>query len=151
MIEEFQGKYRFLSNFYPSILQGLGAWKVVNTVEHAYQAWKTNNFEEQKEILNASTAGIAKRLGNCCTMREDWEEIKLNVMFMLVYQKFSLIKEYREKLLATGNSNLIEGNYWHDNYWGNCVCGKPRCSGGMGENHLGKILMKVRSVLKGEI
>ena len=40
---------------------------------------------------------------------------------------------------------LIEGNNWHDVFWGKCSC--PRCNGG-GQNHLGKILMKVREELK---
>lgn len=34
---------------------------------------------------------------------------------------------------------LIEGNYWHDTYWGVCE--------GVGENHLGKLLMEIRNEL----
>ena len=40
----------------------------------------------------------------------------------------------------TNNEELIEGNTWNDTYWGVC--------NGRGQNHLGKILMKVRSLLK---
>uniref|UniRef100_UPI00345E83CD NADAR domain-containing protein n=1 Tax=uncultured Duncaniella sp. TaxID=2768039 RepID=UPI00345E83CD len=45
-----------------------------------------------------------------------------------------------EKLIATGDAELVEGNYWHDTVWGVCD--------GVGENHLGKILMRVREELK---
>jgi predicted NAD-dependent protein-ADP-ribosyltransferase YbiA (DUF1768 family) len=34
---------------------------------------------------------------------------------------------------------LIEGNWWGDTYWGVC--------NGVGENHLGKLLMKIRDYL----
>ena len=59
--------------------------------------------------------------------------------------KFTQNQEIKEKLLATGNSILIEGNYWHDNFWGNCLCSK--CKYIKGRNNLGKILMKRRVVV----
>jgi predicted NAD-dependent protein-ADP-ribosyltransferase YbiA (DUF1768 family) len=65
----------------------------------------------------------------------------------LVRQKFSLYPTLREKLLATGEEELVEGNYWHDNFWGACSCRK--CEGREKHNHLGRILMKVRSGLGG--
>jgi len=42
-------------------------------------------------------------------------------------------------LIATGDTELIEGNDWEDTFWGVC--------NGMGENNLGKLLMKVRQSL----
>lgn len=42
-------------------------------------------------------------------------------------------------LMATGNAELVEGNTWNDTFWGIC--------NGTGENHLGKLLMKVRANL----
>jgi hypothetical protein len=39
---------------------------------------------------------------------------------------------------------LIEGNWWHDNFYGSCTCNK--CVN-KGENNLGKILMKIREEL----
>jgi predicted NAD-dependent protein-ADP-ribosyltransferase YbiA (DUF1768 family) len=50
-----------------------------------------------------------------------------------------------EMLLSTDNLEIIEGNNWHDVWWGQCYCLK--CNGS-GENHLGKILMKIRKELK---
>jgi hypothetical protein len=42
-------------------------------------------------------------------------------------------------LLATKGHDLAEGNWWGDTFWGTCK--------GTGHNHLGKILMDIRSEL----
>jgi hypothetical protein len=90
-------------------------------------------------ITDAPTPGESKKLGRRCPVREDWEEIKLSVMEELVRSKFSNPK-LSQKLLETNDKLLVEGNTWGDTFWGVC--------NGRGENHLGKILMKVRSELK---
>ncbi len=64
----------------------------------------------------------------------------------LVRQKFSLYTTLREMLLATGDEELVEGNYWCDNFWGACWC--PDCEGKEKHNHLGRILMKIREEAK---
>jgi len=146
--------YRFLSNFYPSelILEKLPLDKEVTlplsylTVEHAYQAAKTHNMDEREEIRTASTPGVTKRLGKRVKLREDWEEIKGDVMFELLVRKFSDDHpELQKQLLATGDDQLVEGNTWHDNYFGVCTC--VAC-GSVGKNMLGKSLMEVRKELK---
>lgn len=53
--------------------------------------------------------------------------------------KFSQNPELMELLIATDNALLVEGNKWNDRYWGVDV------RTGVGRNHLGKILMKIRS------
>jgi predicted NAD-dependent protein-ADP-ribosyltransferase YbiA (DUF1768 family) len=60
-------------------------------------------------------------------------------------KKFA-IPELREKLLATGDAWLEEGNHWHDNFWGVCHC--IDCQDEMGWNHLGKLLMKIRADIR---
>ena len=45
-----------------------------------------------------------------------------------------------EKLLATGDDELVEFNTWNDKYWGVCR--------GEGENKLGKVLMRIRQEFK---
>ena len=67
-------------------------------------------------------------------------------MYWLVNIKFSFDKDLKQKLLSTCNSFLVEGNTWHDNYWGNCTCDK--CKYKEGQNKLGKILMKFRKELR---
>lgn len=139
MIAEFQGQWRFLSNFYPAEVigpQGL----LYPTVEHAFQAAKTADPKHQQFIQQQSTPGKAKREGRKVALREEWETIKLSVMFELVMRKFETHEKLGAKLLATGYQELVEGNYWNDTYWGVCK--------GKGENNLGKILMEVRAVLQ---
>jgi ribA/ribD-fused uncharacterized protein len=102
-------------------------------------------MDDYDAIAAAPTPGKAKRLGRQATLRDDWEQDKMNVMEAALRKKFA-IPELREKLLATGDAWLEEGNYWHDNFWGVCHCLK--CQDEMGWNHLGKILMKIRDEIR---
>lgn len=137
-ITRFVGEYDFLSNFYPCdiVLDGT----TYPSVEHAYQASKTTNIKTRQIICNAKTPGRAKYLGSRVILRKNWDKIKLNVMENLVLQKFNDNKELRVKLLHTGDTQIEEGNYWGDTFWG--------VYKGKGKNHLGKILMKTRSSIK---
>lgn len=130
----FQGKYRWLSNFWPCTILLDG--EPYSTVEHAYQAAKTEIIIERIRIRMVSSPGLAKKLGRKVTISFDWDKRKLDVMRFLLIQKFE-DKELRDKLIETGDTILIEGNYWGDKYWG--VCNYE------GENNLGKLLMEIRS------
>lgn len=132
-ITHFQGDNYFLSNFWGCSVEMDGV--VYSSVEHAYQAAKTNNLQERERIQKAPTPGEAKRRGRSVTLREDWESVKLPVMKQLVINKFRNV-ELAARLKATGGAELIEGNWWGDTFWGICK--------GEGENHLGYILMEVR-------
>lgn len=135
VINSFKGEYRFLSNFYPCFInyEGLN----FNTVEHAYVAAKTLDFEERKFISNIETAGKVKKYGRSVDLRRDWDLVKLKIMEELVYKKFTGSYRLSQLLISTGESHIEEGNYWGDTYWGVC--------NGEGQNKLGLILMKVRS------
>jgi hypothetical protein len=153
-IMRFDGmEYRFLSNFYPSVItldhlyldNSITEPRSYATLEHAYQATKTFNMDEREEIRTAKDAYAAKRLGKILELRSDWEAIKDEVMLDLLRRKFSdEHPELKEKLIATGEDHLVEGNTWHDNHFGVCVC--ISC-GSIGKNMLGELLMKVRSEL----
>ena len=149
----FDGEYAFLSNFYDSPIEFMtvdGKKMIAPTVEHAFQAEKAMFSAEQEAILKADTPGRAKRLGRHVLLRPDWEDVKDKVMEEFVSRKFRL-PELRDKLLATGNANLVEGNTWHDSVWGICTC--PKCINNpniKGQNKLGKILMKVRDSIREE-
>lgn len=144
-IDKFDGEYAFLSNFYPSrILYDEHENWYAPTVEHAFQAAKTRSVEEEIGILCVSTPGRAKRLGRLCDLRPDWEDVKDDIMYRFLKEKFA-IPELHDKLLATGDATLIEGTTWHDKYWGICSC--DRC-GGRGQNRLGELLMKIREELR---
>ncbi len=143
-IESFTGENFFLSNFYPSEIRWSG-W-VWPTLEHAYQAEKTDIPEEKQQILDCVTPGKAKRYGATVTLSPNWDKRRYNVMLSLVRDKFGLNRQLKERLLATGDTELVEGNNWHDNTWGACTC--PACEDKQKENWLGRILMQVREELK---
>lgn len=142
-IDSFKKEYSFLSNFYIYSFYYRGwYWK---SVEHCFQAHKTLDDAEFDLTQYSDTPAKAKRLGRECTLREDWGSVKDTVMYMSVLCKFSQNVILKRKLLETGTKYLKEGNYWHDNYWGDCFC--ERCNDINGKNRLGGILMDVRMVL----
>lgn len=137
-IHEFQGKYRWLSNFWPCEV-----WyehERYPSVEHAYQAAKTDDVNERDIIRRAPTPAMAKKAGNLIFLKEWTDSKKLNVMEGLLVQKFRKGNYLSKKLLDTGDLELIEGNNWGDTFWGVCR--------GQGSNHLGQILMKIREELR---
>lgn len=136
-IERFANAYFFLSNFYN--VQVTHEDITYPSVEHAYQAAKTLNRVDRQCIANLASAGYAKSYGKKVALRADWEQVKISIMRELLIQKFN-IPELRDKLLKTQDMELIEGNYWSDTFWGVCK--------GVGENHLGKLLMEIRKQLK---
>ena len=138
-ISRFNGKYEFLSNFYPSMFYFEGYR--VSTAEHAFQMCKATNSLDKNKIASSSTPGIAKRHGRQITIRPDWEEVKIEKMREVLQVKFSK-DEFKKSLIDTENAYLIEGNYWHDNFWGDCTCEK--CADIPGENVLGHLLMELR-------
>jgi predicted NAD-dependent protein-ADP-ribosyltransferase YbiA (DUF1768 family) len=89
-------------------------------------------------ILECETPGEAKRLGAQLSLREDWDEIKADVMFLLVRAKFWYNSNLGKKLKCI-EGHIQEDNTWGDTYWGVCD--------GVGENMLGRILMQVRREL----
>ncbi len=145
VINRFSGDNSFLSNFHPAIIQFEGLNYA--TVEHAYVAAKTTEFFFRKLIvvLPADKAGLAKRRGKNIRLRRGWDNMKVDIMYDLLCTKFKQ-PDLKEKLLATGEAKLIEGNYHHDNAWGDCMCRK--CKTAEGQNWLGRLLMKVRREIK---
>jgi ribA/ribD-fused uncharacterized protein len=137
-ITSFRGPDHFLSNFYPCFITVED--EVYPTVENAYQASKTLDEPTRRDFIYL-TPMDAKRYGKEITIRADWECIKLDVMEGLLKQKFKVGSDLAQKLMNTGEEELVEGNHWHDTYWGQCPLGN-------GENHLGKLLMKVRADLR---
>lgn len=144
MITSFSGEYFFLSNFYPALFVfDRREWP---SVEHAYQALKTNDVAVQEHIRRMSSAGAAKRAGRVVSLRMDWPVYKGPLMQSLVSCKFLQNPGLKAELLKTGDEKLVEGNTWHDNEWGDCLCEK--CSAIVGLNKLGEVLMRVREEAK---
>ena len=148
--EGFCGEFEFLSNFSASPVEYKG--HIYPSVEVAFQAAKAFNEVDAglfKKFKTHFDSGKAKRLGRQINLRPDWENIKLDVMFDLLCKKFQ-IPSLRQQLLATGDIELVEFTVWHDNYWGDCTCGK--CRKIEGKNILGKMLTEIRDLInKGEL
>lgn len=137
MIDSFRGPYSFLSNFYKSdiIYDGIR----YNSAEAAFQAQKSLDLSEREEI-SLLTPLKAKKAGRHITLREDWDEVKLDIMYKICLSKFTQNEDMRQLLISTCGEELIEGNDWGDSFWGTVD--------GHGENHLGKILMRIRDELQ---
>lgn len=149
MLNNFSdNKYEFLSNFYACQVfykndidpEGY----VYPTVEHAFQAAKATTVQGMRWVAAAPTPGEAKKRGRAIKLRWDWETIKDDVMLTLIRTKFKNADMCDRMLrtVADGIDAFCEGNWWHDNYWGDCNC--PKCQNIFGQNRLGKILTKVR-------
>lgn len=138
-ILQFQEKYRFLSNFWVAPV----TWEGITypSSECAYQAAKSLD-STVRLLFTTMTPSKAKREGKKIKLREDWEEVKLQVMYEIVLAKFTQNADLKELLLDTGYAYLEEGNYHHDHIWGVC----PPITG-TGRNELGKILIQVRREL----
>lgn len=138
----FCGEYVFLSNFYPCKIK---AWGLeFNSVEILFQASKCANEEDRLKFVNfsAEESGKAKRLGRKIKLRSNWEDVKLSYMRHLLELKFKN-EDLKSMLISTGDEELIEYNYWNDTFYGVC--------NGVGSNHLGKLLMELRTNLINQI
>ena len=135
IINEFKGEYYFLSNFYNTPVEYNGL-KYLNN-EAAFHAQK--DLSRAEEFVNLPP-NLAKRLGRKVNLRKDWEDVKVDIMYEINVAKFTQNEDLKEMLLKTGSAKLIEGNTWHDTFWGVC--------NGEGRNELGKILERVRSELR---
>lgn len=155
-IERFQGEHRFLSNFWPCTVR---AWDIdFPSAEHAFQACKSRHSADYARIAALPTPADAKGAGRRLELRSDWDQVRKQVMLRVLLAKFIQNPELAARLAATEDARLVEGNTWHDNYWGSCLCGPCALSSGnsgladlhwtdRGHNYLGRLLMAVRDVV----
>lgn len=142
MIKSFDGAYRFLSNFWPIKIEYEGL--IYPSTEAAFQAAKTLLITEREKFIYLSP-NKAKQLGRKVKLRPDWDDVKLKVMEDILRKKFS-DPALKAQLLGTGDDELVERNWWHDNIWGECTC--LLCKDKPHLNNLGKLLMQLREELK---
>jgi len=112
------------------------------TVEHYYQAQKFVGSVDQRLVATIGavpTPQEAAKLGRDPNhrIRADWEYVKIPTMREAVLTKFLTHTDIQAILLATRDQLIVEDSPT-DYYWG-CGCDRT------GQNHLGKVLMSVRS------
>lgn len=139
-IEQFRGQWYFLSNFAITNIEIDGITYL--SAENAFQAMKTTD-QKLRKAMSQMLPSEAKKAGRKLNLRPDWDNIKLQVMADIVYKKFDQNPAMRNALLSTGDAHLQERNDWGDIFWGADL-------NGVGENHLGKILMTVRNQFANE-
>lgn len=135
-VKRFINDYWFLSNFYPIDFKSDGLW--YPSVEHFYQSHKIADADFANQVREAKSPSEAKSLARVLPIRQDWEDVKLTVMEIGLRLKFGH-PYLAGKLKETGGEDLVEGNTWGDTFWG------VDLQTGEGENHLGRLLMQIRS------
>lgn len=110
---------------------------VYSTVEHAFQAAKCEYRQDKQKVLNQKL----KKIGRKVLIKSNWDSERVAVMKQLLQIKFSIPK-LKVMLQSTRGQTLVEGNYWHDLFWGSCKCSRHQHL--YGKNMLGRILMKIR-------
>lgn len=155
LLEQYRDKWlletvdRYIG-FYPRefyCLDNFSSFKIeyqgtlYSTVEEAYQASKFEVCapEVAEKIRMSMSAHEAQKIAseNVAFRRSDWDAVKLSVMETLLRLKVKQNPYVLKKLLETGDCEIVEDSP-KDSFWG---CGLDR----NGENHLGKLWMKIRS------
>lgn len=138
VVSGFVGEYAWLSNYYPCPVTYEG--RSYLSSEAAYHASKFP--EEQRDAFTTLGADESKKLSRRLTVDPAWWDArKRRVMREIMVAKFSQNPDLGQKLQATGDRELIELNWWNDQYWG--------VFQGQGDNVLGQVLMDVRAELAG--
>lgn len=147
-IRSFTDNYRWLSNFWVGKpVMSLGV--EFQTAEHLYQALKTNDPDQIEWVRTSPTPGTAKRRGAKVDLRPDWDLMRVDAMMYTLGRKFMGEQVLQDWLLSTGDAELVEGNTWHDNYFGVCSCDGCRDNPEVWpKNVLGKLLMNLRKDLR---
>ena len=118
--------------------------KLYSTSEHYFQSMKfvTTDEEWAEAIRTSPNPTACKKMGGSRShpLRDDWEEVKDDVMRTALKAKAEQNLEFVEELLLTGDQTIIEAAPY-DYYWGE---GKNKT----GKNMLGVLLMELREELR---
>lgn len=138
IIIDFIDRYEFLSNSHWVNLEMDG--DTYPSVDHAYQAAKTNDPHKRARIRAASSSHIARQMGHAMPRPRDWEARRLDIMRDLLADKFSY-PDLAQSLLETREHVLINSSWdRRDQFWGTYR--------DKGENWLGRLLMELRTSLR---
>lgn len=134
-------EYGFLSNLHPEPFEYGG--RSYLSAEHCFQAQKFAGTEYEQKICIQDNPVLARELAMRPEQepRKDWDEVKEDAMRDSLRAKFRANGELRRRLLATGDTPLVD--HEGDKYWGDN-------GDGTGRNRMGIILMEVRDELRQE-
>ncbi len=139
-------QYGFLSNMingYPLTINNI----IIPSSEHLYQAMRYPLFPEiQEKIISQNNAMKAKFISNNykdSLCRQDWDVIKIKMMYWINHLKFKCHPELANLLIDTKDSFIVEYSK-EDSFWG----AEKIDYNYVGINMLGRILMKIREELK---
>lgn len=135
MIVEFKNNCGWLSNFAPVKITLNG--REYPSVEHAYMSAKSEDQEWKDFCASNVSAGTVKRKSKELKLNKNWGQHKLLVMNKCLEQKFNQ-EPFKTLLLNTGDEQIVEGNWWGDEFWG------VNLQTGEGQNMLGKMIMDIR-------
>ncbi len=137
----YERQFYVLSNFSAFSLEWNG--KRFDTSEAAYHWEKFPNHSDiRQQIWDAPSAHAALKIAEKYKdyRRTDWENVRVDIMRDILRAKAQQHEYVRQKLLETGDRELIE-NSWRDGFWG----WHPN---GEGRNMLGKLWMEIRAELR---
>lgn len=139
-IPYYETSYFCLHNFSAHAIELDGI--VYPTAEHAFHAMKFDDTVLRKQIIACPSPIEAFKLGKKLKphRRPDWDEIKVDTLAHIIRSKANQNIDVKEVLLSSGDEEIVEINP-NDDFWGS---GKD----GNGQNHTGKILMKIRDELR---
>jgi predicted NAD-dependent protein-ADP-ribosyltransferase YbiA (DUF1768 family) len=105
-----------------------------HNVEAVYQAYKNPTDKNYVNALrNCTSLREIKNLGKTTVLRTDWENVKDEIMYKLVKEKFDTHPELKEKLFQTLLKPIVyktsDVSYWKDKT----------------HNRLGKLLQRIRN------
>jgi ribA/ribD-fused uncharacterized protein len=141
--EEYGG-FSNMAGGYPLLVNGVP----IRSSEALYQACRFPSSPEAQEIIiNEASPMMAKRKASTYKKehsRDNWEVLKVDIMFWCL--KVKLIQNhwtFGKLLESTGNMYIVEDSH-KDNFWG-ALKSKENPDMYFGKNVLGRLLMELRS------
>jgi len=127
------------SNFSAHTVEFKG--EVYATAEHAFHTQKFSDSKLREQIRSCGSPLAAWELARELKpqRRADWNDVKVGILTDIIREKVTQHPEVKHALAVTGSREIIEINE-NDDFWGSGADGN-------GQNHTGKILMKIREEL----
>ena len=110
-------KFPELGNFYPcEFVINNETW---NSTEQYYQAMKSDDIYYRTKIKKETDGLECWIMGQEIVIRDDWDKVKVDIMYKANLAKFKQNKKLRNILISTeGELELNNGSFWdYVNKW----------------------------------